>query len=189
MGRDAERERARIVRKISEYLDRAEADSGLGLSYDSIQQATGVSRGHLSRRTDEPEIAALVTRIGKIKTSRVPAADTNATTVAEPVSNATKSLAVLPAQMAQHAALSDEGLARLIQRELRELARLQEQWVTRHARDNAHDAPLALYDADALMPRLRAAIERVRPLVSEWNRRRGITIRGEASSEEALTLL
>jgi len=170
MGRNADKERARIVAAINAYLDRADRDASLGLSYDSIQDATGVSRGHLSRRTDEPEIAALVRRIAAIKEARNPAAAAGG--------EATTPVPARP--LDRHAgpgasvALTDEGLARLIQRELREVGRLQEQWVSRHASVSAHDAPLALHDADELLPRLRQAVERVRPLVTEWNRRHGI---------------
>jgi len=161
MGRNSAKELARIVATIGGYLDRAEDDRALPLSYDAIERATGVSRGHLSRRKD-PEIIALVLRIANLRGrhDEAPAAAVSATEA----SSSASLISVLPT----------EALANLLQREMREIGRQQEQWVSRHARAEAHDAPLALHDADELLRGLRSAVERLRPLVQDWNRRHGI---------------
>lgn len=54
---------------------------------------------------------------------------------------------------------------------LAEPARQQQQWLARHATGHVSDAPLALHDADVLLVQLRRSMDRIRPLISEWNRR------------------
>jgi hypothetical protein len=175
MGRNAAKELTRITAAIGTYLDRAEKDQTLALTYSAIEQATGVSRGHLSRRA-EPEIIALVQRIALLKGVR---RDGSAASAAE-ASHGAPLARSAPGSAARTAALTMAGelanvpidtLGQQVTRDMREVARLQQQWISRHARSTAHDAPLALHDADELLRRLRAATERLRPLVSEWTRR------------------
>ena len=174
-GRNAARELARIVTTIGDYLDRAEADSELPLTYEEIQKRTGVSRGHLSKRR-EPEILALVARIAAIAAKRsgrvgdgYPAPVSNPALRTEPTTAPASESPGLDA-------LSEGGLKIRIRREMGEIARLQRMWIDRHGgRDfDVGDAPLALFDADQTLIRLHAAAERLRPLVAEWSARRGI---------------
>lgn len=169
MGRNAAAELGRIVAAISTYLDMAEADGSRSVTYAGIEKATGVSRGHLSRRK-EPEILALVERIESIKTGR-----TGGTTP-----DGQPAVDVVPATvgLATHGALdahATETLAAMAQRDLRELARVQQQWIARHGQGPVQEAALAVYDADDLLRRLRATLERLRPVVGELTRRQGLT--------------
>ena len=169
MGRNAAKELVRIVDAIGSYLGRAESDSSLGLSYDAIELATGVSRGHLSRRK-EPEMTALVSRIAAIKHDRVSAAPNSVTGAKGGTASAAVGEALSVGVGAVHA-LPAETLAKMIARSLAELARLQQQWLARHATGHVSDAPLALHDGDVLLVQLRRSMDRMRPLVTEWNRR------------------
>lgn len=182
MGRNAGVELQRIVAAIGAYVDRAADDPTLSVSYAAIEQATGVSRGHLSRR-NEPEIIALVGRIAAIKQARR-SRDAQARPVA---------VDVAPAEISNttHSALdalSVEALATIVRRDLQEVARIQQQWVARHARSVVQEAPLALYDLDDALRRLRAAGERLRPAVAEWTRRNGIMAGDTEGQDDQPTL-
>jgi hypothetical protein len=175
MGRNAARELARIVTTIGDYLDLADNDDTLPLAYEEIQKRTGVSRGHLSRRT-EPEILALVARIAAIAEKRAGGAGNGSPS---PVSGPDPHIARATAPVSEAPgleALSEDGLKIRVRREISKIARLQRMWLDRHGgRDfDVSDAPLALFDADQTLIRLRAAAERLRPLVAEWSARRGI---------------
>lgn len=186
MGRNAAKELARITGAISRYVDRAEEDPELPLTYEAIERATGVSRGHLSRRK-EPEITALVQRIARLRDGRRDGSTVLAAGASQEPAPAAAGV-VLPG-LGASTALPDLALAAMIQRDLQEIARLQTHWTGRHARVELHDAPLALHDADELLRRLRAAVERVRPLVGEWTRRRsaeGEAVRDAVSGPDAL---
>ena len=130
-----------------------------------------VSRGHLSRRS-ENELLALVERIAALKRQR-------AIRVANHDGGAPVPEAVAPAPSPTVTAgalaeLPDSMIDVMVSRDLRELTRLQEQWVARHARGSPIDAPLALYDADELLRRLRGTLERLRPTVTERTRRQNL---------------
>lgn len=168
MGRNAAKELARIVATISTYVDKAALDAALPLTHEGIERATGVSRGHLSRR-QEPELLALVGRIATLKQQRLSPAGDTAESVAVPVAPDTFRAPVVAAGAL--GAMADAALEVMVRRDLREITRLQEQWVARHARGEPEDAPLALHDADELLRRLRAAVDRLRPTVAERTRR------------------
>jgi hypothetical protein len=134
-----------------------------------------VSRGHLSRRKD-PEILEIVARISGLRASRNPSADEKVALPGHAPSEAPPS---------GHAHLTDEALQVVIRRDLAEVARLQQMWLGRHGRGSSTtDAALALYDADQLLMRLRAAVERVRPAVGEWNHRRGLLLKERTSASQ-----
>lgn len=178
MGRNAAAELQRIVATISTYLDAAQDDGARSVTYAGIEKATGVSRGHLSRRSD-PEILALVERIESIKHSR-----SSSATAAGPLA-----VDVVPATVGQTSqgvldAHATETLAAMAQRDLQELARVQQQWIARHAQGPVQEAALALYDADDLLRRLRVTMERLRPVVAELTRRQGLAAQPDA--EEAV---
>lgn len=171
MGRNAAKELQRIAGAITAYLNRAAADGSLGLSYDAIEAATGVSRGHLSRRK-EMEITSLVKRIAAIKherANRVAAADGNGQPAhdAPPTDDGHRGAA----GAGMVAVVPTETLTKMIGRHLAEFARMQQQWLSRHTSGQVSDAPLALHDADVLLLQLRRSADQVRPLVTEWNRR------------------
>ena len=171
MGRNAAKELQRIVAAIGEYLSRAEADGSLGLSYDAIEAATGVSRGHLSRRK-EAEITALVERIAAIKHerfSRVAAADGDNQPSHDAPPTGDGNTGAAGASMV--AIVPTETLSKMIGRHLAEFARMQQQWLSRHIAGQVSDAPLALHDADVMLLQLRRSADQLRPLVTEWNRR------------------
>ena len=67
--------------------------------------------------------------------------------------------------------MTDDAIGVMVRRDLRELSRVQGQWVARHARGDIDDVPLALHDADELLRRLRGILDRLRPLVTERTRR------------------
>lgn len=168
MGRNAAKELARIVATISAYVDKAAVDAALSLTHEGIERATGVSRGHLSRR-GEPEILALVGRIAALKQQRHASvndavAGASAPLAADPV----RPPVVIPGALG---AMADDAIDVMVRRDLREITRLQQQWVARHARGEPEDAPLALHDADELLRRLRATVDRLRPTVAERTRR------------------
>lgn len=169
MGRNAQKELARIVSTIAAYVDSAAGDPTHSLSYEAIERATGVSRGHLSRRKD-PEILSLVERIATLRAERVAAARGGE---APPAVDVVPVQAKVPATKAFDA-LSTEALGRILQRELREVTRLQQQWIARHGRAEVHEVALAVYDADELLHRLRSAVERLRAPQAEWTRRHGL---------------
>ena len=169
MGRNAQKELARIVATIAAYVDAAAGDPTRSLSYDAIERATGVSRGHLSRRK-EPEILALVERIATLRAERLAAARGGEALPAVDVAPIQARLAATTALDA----LSTEALGKMLQRELRDITRLQQQWIARHGRAEVHEAALAVYDADELLRRLRSAVERLRGPQAEWTRRHGV---------------
>ena len=171
MGRNAAKELQRIVGAIGSYLSRAEADGSLGLSYDAIEAATGVSRGHLSRRK-ETEITALVERIAAIKHergSRLLSGDGDVQPSHDAPPTADGNVGIAGASMV--AVVPIETLSKMIGRHLADFARLQQQWLSRHVTGQVSDAPLALHDADVLLLQLRRSADQMRPLVTEWNRR------------------
>lgn len=182
MGRNAEIELQRIVATIGTYIARAEHDPTLSVTYAAIEQATGVSRGHLSRRK-EPEILALVERIATIKQARrAPEADGRPAAVD-----------VAPVELGQAArgaldALSTEALATIVRRDLEEVTRVQQQWVARHARGAVQEAPLALYDLDETLRRLRVACDRLRPALAEITRRQGLSAEVPEESSPVVNL-
>jgi hypothetical protein len=182
MGRNAAAELQRIVATISTYLDAAQDDGARSVTYAGIEKATGVSRGHLSRRS-EAEILALVDRIESIKRSR-----NSGATTAGPLA-----VDVVPAAVGQTSqgtldAHATETLAEMARRDLQELARVQQQWVARHAQGPVQEAPLALYDADDLLRRLRATVERMRPVVAELTRRQGLAVEADVHGAASLML-
>lgn len=169
MGRNAAKELSRIVGTISAYVDRAATDATLPITYEGIERATGVSRGHLSRRT-EPAFVALVERITALKQQRLGSTGTPAAGVAVPLASETPLAAPIVLAGAL-GAMTDDAIGVMVSRDLRELSRIQEQWVARHARGDIEDAPLALHDADELLRRLRGILDRLRPIVGERLRR------------------
>jgi hypothetical protein len=133
LGRNAERELERIVDTITKYLDRAETDASLPLSYEGIEEQLA-QLGAISRRK-EPQILELVARIASLKRGATRWADRAV---------AGSPLAASGPANSSYTVMTNDALAVIVRREMREVARLHEQWFSRHARSDAHDAPLAL---------------------------------------------
>lgn len=140
MGRNAAKELTRIVTTISAYIERASLDATLPLTHLGIERATGVSRGHFSRRV-EPELVALVERIAALKQQRLAPHDAPVDLASAPSSTAPPGAPTIAGGVL--GAMTDDALEVMTRRDLRELTRIQEQWVARHARGEPEDAPLA----------------------------------------------
>jgi hypothetical protein len=180
MGRDADTEKARVIGTVREYLARAAENPSLPLSYDGIQQHTGVSRGHFAK-TDDPDYASLVTSIldSRERRSRAAVGDSSAshTGSSTPSSNGAGGGLIVDA------ALTDEDLEKRVRFQTKEIDRIMRTWLGHHASLGAPgDANLALSDLDAAMGTLRKEAAVLRGLLAELNRRADTALGADRSA-------
>lgn len=67
-GRDAEKEKRRIMALVTSYLDQATEDASKPLTFAGVARECGISRGHFSK--DDPDFEALAQRVVQLRLTR-----------------------------------------------------------------------------------------------------------------------
>jgi hypothetical protein len=181
-GRNPDRERARIIALVREYLSRADNDHSLELSHAAIATATRTSRTNYSR-TDHPDWIVLTEDIVRANNAQRQAR------AIHPISDTGASVDAVTL-------LSDGALAARIRAHSDDCALAMHRWLQRHERQRGPvNAALLLADLDRAIRELRREAEALRPAVEAWQTHRNIAadelagpIRIEPPAQTALIL-
>jgi hypothetical protein len=171
-GRSAEKEKVRIISAVSRYLDRAEQDRTLPLTFEAIAADAGISRGHFAKARYDTDYEALVARVVALRRRGLdnPALARSVMTGAAE----RPSIDLLRAQSAaahgQESGrdLSDEHLATRIDFELQTAVAVMGRWMAYAARsEGGKDAVLLVQDLGKAIGALHACHARLQPLARE----------------------
>lgn len=163
-GRKQDVELARFVESVTEYLDDAERDASLPLSYEAIAAAKRVSRGHFSNKAHLPEVAELIGRYDKVLALRMGTPRTRPAPSGLPTMQAPQ-VAVAPASTANASELTDRQLSARLQAEIESASIIMRRWLG-YAKQGAtgEDAVLLARDLRQALTSLHACEARLTPL-------------------------
>lgn len=166
-GRDAEKEKRRIISVVSAYLDEAAHDASRPLTFAGIARECGISRGHFAK--DDEDFKALAQRVVQLRAAhgggrapRLPQAEAARPTLDE---LRARSHAGPDRNAAEYA---DDELDARIQGEVRRAGEMMRRWLG-YARSSkgARDSVLLARDLESTIAGLHAVHARLRPLASE----------------------